>query len=93
MEEAGRLLHKDWSRYNLQHVVFRPSQMSPETLQFESLKGMGRFYSWKYILRHLMKFDLHYVAVGLFGRRIVSKTMKEVKPYMRNMTLQVNAHG
>ncbi|MEJ2697403.1 MAG: radical SAM protein [Candidatus Sulfobium sp.] len=82
MEQAGRLLHKDWSKYNLQHVVFRPAQMTPKTLQMETLKGMGRFYSWKYILKHLAKFDLHYVAVGFFGRKIVSKTLKEVTPYI-----------
>ncbi len=52
--------------------------MSPKTLQFEILKGMGRFYSWKYILRNLVKFDLHYAAVGLFGKWAVNKKFKEV---------------
>jgi len=89
MEAAGRLLHRDWSRYNLQHVVFMPAQMSPEALQFETLEGMSRFYSWKYILGHLIKFDLHYAAVGLFGRKIVGKSMKEVKPYMHSLAMKL----
>jgi radical SAM superfamily enzyme YgiQ (UPF0313 family) len=31
-EQEGRLLHKDWSRYNHEEVVFRPKLMSPEQL-------------------------------------------------------------
>ncbi|NLX21524.1 MAG: B12-binding domain-containing radical SAM protein [Phycisphaerae bacterium] len=33
MESEGRLLHKDWSRYDTAHVVFRPRRMSVETLE------------------------------------------------------------
>jgi radical SAM superfamily enzyme YgiQ (UPF0313 family) len=33
MEAAGRLLHKDWSRYDTSHVVFQPRHMSPEELE------------------------------------------------------------
>lgn len=32
MESEGRLLHRDWSRYDTGHVVFRPKHMSPEEL-------------------------------------------------------------
>jgi radical SAM superfamily enzyme YgiQ (UPF0313 family) len=32
MESAGRLLHKDWSRYDTGHVVFRPRRMTPDEL-------------------------------------------------------------
>jgi radical SAM superfamily enzyme YgiQ (UPF0313 family) len=31
-EAEGRLLHRDWSRYDTAHVVFRPRHMSPEQL-------------------------------------------------------------
>lgn len=33
MERDGRLLHRDWSRYDTSHVVFRPARMSAEELQ------------------------------------------------------------
>ncbi|MCL5024074.1 MAG: B12-binding domain-containing radical SAM protein [Nitrospirae bacterium] len=82
MKEKGRILHTDWSRYNVQHVVFRPAQMTPETLQFETMKGMKKFYSWKYILKHLASFDLHYAAVGVFGRRAVNKVVREASAYL-----------
>lgn len=32
MEREGRLLHRDWSRYDTAHVVFRPKHMTPEEL-------------------------------------------------------------
>jgi radical SAM superfamily enzyme YgiQ (UPF0313 family) len=39
-EKEGRLLSKDWTRYNLKTVVFTPKQMTPEEL----LKGIHHLY-------------------------------------------------
>ena len=39
-EAEGRLLHRDWDKYDTAHVVFRPKQMTPEQL----LLG----YDWLY---------------------------------------------
>ena len=33
MESEGRLLHRDWSRYDTGHAVFRPKNMSTEELE------------------------------------------------------------
>lgn len=33
MEAEGRLLHKDWSRYDTAHAVFRPNRMAAEELE------------------------------------------------------------
>jgi len=40
MEAEGRLLHRDWSRYDTAHAVFRPRNMSAEELE----EG----YAWLY---------------------------------------------
>jgi radical SAM superfamily enzyme YgiQ (UPF0313 family) len=32
MESEGRLLHRDWTRYDTGHVVFQPKHMTPEEL-------------------------------------------------------------
>ena len=40
MEAEGRLLHRDWSRYDTAHVVFRPQHMTPEQL--------AEGYAWCY---------------------------------------------
>jgi radical SAM superfamily enzyme YgiQ (UPF0313 family) len=76
MMKSGRLLHTDWSKYDVQHVVFKPRHISPTTLQIETLRAMGRFYSWKYVFRHLAKLNFHYAAVGIFGKRAVDKSLK-----------------
>jgi radical SAM superfamily enzyme YgiQ (UPF0313 family) len=84
MIKSGRLLHTDWSKYDVQHAVFKPRLMSPAALQVETLRAMARFYSWKYIFRHLARLDFHYTAVGLFGKRAVDKTLKSVLAYMND---------
>jgi hypothetical protein len=33
LEIEGRLLHRNWALYDVEHVVFEPRQMSPERLQ------------------------------------------------------------
>lgn len=40
MEAEGRLLHRDWSRYDTAHCVFRPRHMTPEELE--------QGYAWIY---------------------------------------------
>jgi radical SAM superfamily enzyme YgiQ (UPF0313 family) len=40
MEREGRLLHRDWSRYDTAHVVFQPKHLSPEEL----VQGYGWLY-------------------------------------------------
>ncbi|MBI4699413.1 MAG: B12-binding domain-containing radical SAM protein [Nitrospirae bacterium] len=81
MQESGRLLHKDWSKYDAHHAVFRPSLMSAQTLQTETLEGMGRFYSWKYILKHLSRLDLHLAGIGIFGKTTANKMLGQITAY------------
>jgi radical SAM superfamily enzyme YgiQ (UPF0313 family) len=40
LEAEDRLLHRDWSRYDTAHVVFRPRHMAPEALA----EGYARCY-------------------------------------------------
>jgi radical SAM superfamily enzyme YgiQ (UPF0313 family) len=44
MEESGRLLTRDWSLYDGQHVVFQPKNMSAYELQRDTFRAMKRFY-------------------------------------------------
>ena len=47
LESEGRLLHRNWSLYDVEHVVFQPAQMSPERLQ-EGLEWSWRqSYGWR----------------------------------------------
>ncbi len=51
LEAAGRLLHRDLSRYNTAYAVFRPARMSPAALEAGYRRAYARFYSWANILR------------------------------------------
>jgi radical SAM superfamily enzyme YgiQ (UPF0313 family) len=93
MTQSGRLLHTDWSKYDVQHVVFSPRLMSPDTLQIETLRAMSRFYSWKYILRHLSRFDLHYAAIGIFGKTAVHKSLKASSAYLDDLGLNIRINN
>lgn len=85
MKEAGRLLHTDWSKYDMHHVVFSPAAMRPETLQVETLRAMKKFYSWKYIVGRLARLDFHYALIGLYGNRTVKRLLGGAREYFENI--------
>lgn len=45
-DQQGRLLHKDWKRYNHTEVVYRPRLMSPERLYHGWLTARKEAYTW-----------------------------------------------
>lgn len=53
LDAEGRILHKDWSKYDTQHVVFSPARMSPEELLEGYKKVMRSVYSFDSILKKL----------------------------------------
>lgn len=53
MKAEGRLLHTDWRKYDMAHVVFRPKNMSVEELEDGYLRINREFYSWPSMLRRL----------------------------------------
>ena len=54
-EQEGRLLHRDWSRYNHAEVVFRPKLMSPEQLYQGWVDARKEAYTWPSILSRVWK--------------------------------------
>jgi len=92
MKESSRLLHTDWSKYDGHHIVYKPSLMSPQTLHIESLKAMGKFYSWKYIFKHLAHFDFFHVAVGLYGKKAVKRALDESMDYLNSISALRSPH-
>ncbi len=53
LDGEGRILHKDWSRYDTKHVVFKPLRMSPEELVEGYRKVARAVYSFDSILEKL----------------------------------------
>ncbi|HEK86034.1 MAG TPA: radical SAM protein, partial [Candidatus Aminicenantes bacterium] len=73
--DSQRLIHTDWSKYDAHHVVHKPALLAPVTLQIETFKAMARFYSWKYIMRHVATLHFHYAAIGVFAKTAIRKFM------------------
>jgi len=51
LDAEGRILERDWSFYDAQHIVFRPRHMSPGFLLRETLRANRRFYHARRVLR------------------------------------------
>jgi radical SAM superfamily enzyme YgiQ (UPF0313 family) len=51
MDAAGRILHRDWDRYDTRHAVFRPARMTTAQLEAGYWRAYERFYSWSNIAR------------------------------------------
>ena len=53
LESEGRLLHRNWSLYDVEHVVFRPQRMSPERLQEGLHWSWQQSYGWRSFFRRI----------------------------------------
>ena len=84
MEAEGRILTRDWSKYNGRaDVIFQPKQMSPEELLAGYQYANRRFYSCRSIYRRLSRspvglswtlpLNFTYALASLESRRKLSK--------------------
>jgi radical SAM superfamily enzyme YgiQ (UPF0313 family) len=67
MAREGRLLHKDWSQYDITHVVFRPTNMTPEELELGYRQLSRRLFSWPAILSRSLRYALRPAQVHQSG--------------------------
>ncbi len=51
MDAEGRIIERDWSFYDAQHVVFHPRLMTPAHLLRETLRANKRFYHTRKVIR------------------------------------------
>jgi len=64
MEQEGRILHKDWSKYNTKNVVFRPKLLTPEELYANYTRLIKKVYSFDEMMRKLE----HYWEIDFWHR-------------------------
>jgi radical SAM superfamily enzyme YgiQ (UPF0313 family) len=77
-DREGRLLHKDWDKYSLETVCFKPKQMSAETLQ----EGRRWIYQEIYSLQ-----DVH----NRYENFLKQKDNMEVKGFEESFTTMTMA--
>jgi radical SAM superfamily enzyme YgiQ (UPF0313 family) len=69
MERQGRIFDKDWSKYDLAHVVFEPRNMSPETLDKGVSWVMSQYYSRPEVTRRIWR------AFGYLSPSVISRVV------------------
>ncbi len=72
MDAAGRILTRDWQRYDTAHCVFRPARMTPQELEAGYAWCYRRMFSFASILRRRPEDPravLPYLAMALLYKR------------------------
>ncbi|MBI5503117.1 MAG: B12-binding domain-containing radical SAM protein [Deltaproteobacteria bacterium] len=80
MEREGRILHKDWSRYDISHVVYRPLRMSPEELELGYRRTMEKVFSWTRMLVRSTRRAFHPLDPGAPRVSAHSKWLSTLAP-------------
>ncbi|MHB9036140.1 MAG: B12-binding domain-containing radical SAM protein [Armatimonadota bacterium] len=94
MERDERLLTRDWTLYDGQHVVYQPGRMSPYELQKETFKAMKRFYSLRECVKMLCGLETLKFAARL-NADILSGRWRSAKRELENRVWRwiYRAHG
>jgi hypothetical protein len=93
MESGGRLLHKDWSKYNGATVVFRPKLMTEETLQQGFHWLCKEAYSWGSIFRRVFHPQQRFftrVLSNMAYRSIARRTPASQLPTLSGILQRLN---
>ena len=98
MEKSGRIIHSNWDLYDTRHVVYRPRQMSPETLRQGYEWAYRSFYSWRNIargaaahrhranaLRHLAYAGAWKKLEPMWDRVIRQRTLRQMRPLLESL--------
>lgn len=70
LESEGRILTKDWSKYNLGNVVFQPKNMTPDELLTNAIETHKEWYKVSNNVRRILKslkFGIHSCAFTTVG--------------------------
>ena len=62
LEKEGRLLEKDWSKYTMRNVVFKPKNMTSEEL----LQGVKKMYIEFYSTQNTVKRIFRSLRLGIY---------------------------
>ena len=66
-KREGRLLHEDWAKYDLQTAVFKPKNMSAETLQLGRYDSAKKIHTYSSIFHRVLGAKTNIVFPLLFN--------------------------
>lgn len=93
MEAEGRIIDRDWSKYNGGYTVFRPMLMSPEALEEGYYWTYQQFYSLRSIFKRIAEpgIEMFYkLALNLAYKRMIRRFPKGELPEMAKIMKTLN---
>jgi hypothetical protein len=93
MESEGRLLHKDWAKYNGATVVFKPQLMTEETLQRGFNWVCKEAYSWGSIVKRVFHPQQRFftrILSNMAYRSIAQRTPESHMPSLSGILQRMN---
>ena len=93
IESEGRLLHKDWAKYNGATVVFKPKLMTEETLQRGFNWVCKEAYSWRSIFKRVFHPQQRFftrVLSNMAYRSIAQRTPESPIPNLSKILQRMN---
>ena len=95
IEAQGRLLHRDWDRYDTRQAVFQPKGLTPAALDAGYWRAYRDFYGWRNIaraaaahgdprdqLRHLAYAGAWKKLEPMWDRVIRNRTLRRMRPVL-----------
>ena len=82
LKKEKRIITKDWSKYNMHDVVFKPKNMTPEELIAGVKEIYVKYYSFKYTINRIifsMKLGFYPFFLILFRNILTSMGSKQIK--------------
>jgi radical SAM superfamily enzyme YgiQ (UPF0313 family) len=71
------VINRNWTFYDGHHAVHQPRRMSPYDLQLAAINGMAKFYSWRGIMKKLLKGDFYYTTIRYWGKKMIREWWKD----------------
>ena len=93
MEEDGRIINRDWSKYNGGYTVFKPNHMSPEALEEGYYWTYHQFYSMRSMLKRIAapNVEMFYkLALNLAYKRMIHRFPKGELPEIAKLLQSMN---
>lgn len=59
-EKAGRVLHNQWEKYDVTHVVFKPLEMTAKELRAGYDKSCSKVFSYRSIIKRVLRSFLYF---------------------------------
>jgi len=82
MLQEHRILHTDWEKYDMNHVVYKPKKITPRQLQEGFNWAYKKLYGYRSILKRLFPFSRNglFFSIQNYGfRKAWKKTFKALK--------------